>query len=49
MQIYIYMIENSLKYSKLVTGEANVFLQLKEDKLYTLYYHLIEPNIKAEV
>jgi hypothetical protein len=42
------MIENGLEYSKLVTGEADVFLQLKEDEPHTLYYHLTEPNIKAE-
>jgi hypothetical protein len=28
-------------------GEADVFLQLKEGELYTLYYHLAEPNIEA--
>ena len=42
------MIENGLEYSKLVTGEADIFLQLKEDELHTLYYHLAEPNIEAE-
>jgi hypothetical protein len=47
-QTYAYMIENGLEYSKLVTGEAYVFLQLKEDKPHTLYYHLAEPNIEAE-
>jgi len=47
-QTYAYMIENGLEYSKLVTGEADVFLQLKEDEPYTLYYHLAEPNIEAE-
>lgn len=48
MQMYRYMIENGLKYSKLVTGEADVFLQLKEDEPHILYYHLAEPNIEAE-
>ncbi|KAL5313252.1 hypothetical protein ACEPPN_018985 [Leptodophora sp. 'Broadleaf-Isolate-01'] len=47
-QTYAYMIENGLEYSKVVTGEADVFLQLKEDEPYTLYYHLAEPNIEAE-
>jgi hypothetical protein len=47
-QMYAYMIENGLEYSKLVTGEADVFLQLKEDEPHTLYYHLAEPNIEAE-
>ncbi|KAL5312936.1 hypothetical protein ACEPPN_019362 [Leptodophora sp. 'Broadleaf-Isolate-01'] len=47
-QTYAYMIENGLEYSKLVTGDADVFLQLKEDEPHTLYYHLAEPNIEAE-
>ncbi|KAH7364889.1 hypothetical protein BKA65DRAFT_145816 [Rhexocercosporidium sp. MPI-PUGE-AT-0058] len=47
-QTYAYMIENGLEYSKVVTGEADVFLQLKEDEPHTLYYHLAEPNIEAE-
>jgi hypothetical protein len=42
------MIKNRLKYSKLATREADVFLLVKEDELYILYYHLAEPNIKAE-
>jgi hypothetical protein len=46
-QTYAYMIETGLEYSKLVTGEADVFLQLKEDEPHTLYYHLAEPNIEA--
>ena len=47
-QTYGYMIENGLKYSKLATGEADVFLLIKEDEPHTLYYHLAEPNIEAE-
>ena len=47
-QTYEYMIENGLEYSKLTTGEADVFLQIKEDEPHTLYYHLTEPNIEAE-
>ena len=42
------MIENGLKYSYLVTAEAFVFLWIMENDLYTLYYHLTEPNIEAE-
>ncbi|KAH8585875.1 hypothetical protein B0O99DRAFT_646021, partial [Bisporella sp. PMI_857] len=42
------MIENGLEYSKLATGEADVFLLIKEDEPHTLYYHLVEPNIEAE-
>jgi hypothetical protein len=47
-QTYAYMIENGLEYSKLVTGEADVFLLIKEAEPHTLYYHLAEPNIEAE-
>ena len=48
IQTYGYMIENGLKYSKLVIREADIFLQLKEDELYILYYYLAEPIIEAE-
>jgi hypothetical protein len=47
-QTYGYMIKNGLEYSKLTTGEADVFLLVKEDEPHTLYYHLAEPNIEAE-
>ncbi|KAI9738100.1 MAG: hypothetical protein M1818_005528 [Claussenomyces sp. TS43310] len=47
-QTYTYMIENGLEYSMLATGEADVFLQVKENEPYTLYYHLAEPNAEAE-
>ncbi|KAH6667181.1 hypothetical protein B0J14DRAFT_629544 [Halenospora varia] len=47
-QTYAYMIENGLEYSKLVTGEADVFLHVMENEPHTLYYHLAEPNIEAE-
>jgi hypothetical protein len=47
-QTYAYMIETGLEYSKLVTGEADVFLRVQEDEAHTLYYHLAEPNIEAE-
>ena len=44
-QTYAYMIENGLEYCKLVTGEADVFLWIKEDEPHTLYYHLAKPSI----
>jgi hypothetical protein len=47
-QTYTYMIESGLKYSKLAIGEADIFLQVKEDEPHTLYYHLAEPNIEAK-
>jgi hypothetical protein len=47
-QTYAYIIENGLEYSKLVTGEADVFLLIKKAEPHTLYYHLAEPNIEAE-
>ena len=47
-QTYSYMIENGLEYSKLATGEADVFLLIEENEPHTLYYHLAEPNIEAE-
>ncbi|KAH8799457.1 hypothetical protein F5884DRAFT_128577 [Xylogone sp. PMI_703] len=47
-QTYGYMIENGLEFGKLATGEADVFLQVKEDEPHTLYYHLAEPNLEAE-
>jgi hypothetical protein len=42
------MVENGLEYSHLTTGEAFVFLQIKEAVPHTLYYHLAEPNTEAE-
>jgi hypothetical protein len=47
-QTYSYMIENGLKYSKLTTGEADVFLLIKKKEPHTLYYHLAEANIEAD-
>lgn len=47
-QTYSYMIKNGLEYSKLATGEADVFLQVMEDEPHTLYCHLAEPIIEAE-
>ncbi len=48
-QTYGYMIESGLEYSYLVTAESFVFLWIKEDEPHSLYYHLAEPNIEAEV
>lgn len=48
IQTYGYMIENGLEYGKLATGEADVFLLIREDEPHTLYYHLAEPNSEAE-
>lgn len=36
IQTYGYIIENSLKYTKLTTGEADVFLQVQEVEPHTL-------------
>ncbi|KUJ06190.1 uncharacterized protein LY89DRAFT_566771, partial [Mollisia scopiformis] len=47
-QTYACVVENGLEYSKLVIGEADVFLRLKENEPHMLYYHLAEPNIEAE-
>ncbi|KAM3067066.1 hypothetical protein ACMFMG_011739 [Clarireedia jacksonii] len=47
-QTYVYMVENGLEYGKVATGEADVFLWLKEDEPHTLYYHLAEPNNEVE-
>ncbi|KAK2625378.1 hypothetical protein QTJ16_005747 [Diplocarpon rosae] len=43
------MIESGLEFSKVSTGVADVFLRLQEDEPHTLYYHLAEPTIEAEV
>jgi hypothetical protein len=42
------MVENGLEYSYLTTREAKVFLQIRKAEPHTLYYHLVEPNIKAK-
>jgi hypothetical protein len=47
-QTYGYMVEDGLEYSYLTTGEAFVFLQIKEAEPHTLYYHLAEPNTEAK-
>ena len=43
-QPYSYMLESGAEYSCIITGEAMVFLWIKEDDSNTLYYHLAEPN-----
>jgi len=48
-QTCAYMIENGLECSKVVTREVDVFLHLEEDEPHTLYYHLAEPNIEADI
>ena len=41
-QTYSYMLESGVEYSCITTGEAIVFLWIKEDDSQTLYYHLAE-------
>ena len=43
-QTYSYMLESGVEYSCIITGEAMVFLWIKESDSNTLYYHLMEPN-----
>ena len=43
-QTYSYMLESGIEYSCIVTGEAIVFLWIKENDSNTLYFHLAEPN-----
>ena len=43
-QTYSYMLESGCEYGCIITGEAIVFLRIKEDDSNTLYYHLAEPN-----
>ena len=43
-QTYGYMIESGLEYSCIITGEAIVFLWIREEEPNTLYYHLAEPK-----
>lgn len=43
-QTYSYMLQSGCEYSCIITGEAIVFLWIKEDDSNTLYYHLAEPN-----
>ncbi|KAL2357208.1 hypothetical protein BJ546DRAFT_1113171 [Cryomyces antarcticus] len=46
-QTYGYMLENGLEYSYVTTGEAFMFLWIRENEPHTLYYHLTEPNVEA--
>ena len=43
-QTFSYMIENGLEYGYLGTGEAFVFLHVREDDPETVYYRLCIPN-----
>lgn len=43
-QTFHYMIENGLEYSYITTGEAFIFLRIKENDPTTLYYHVTVPN-----
>ena len=43
-QLYSYMLESGSEYSCIITGEAIIFLWIKEDDPNALYYHLAEPN-----
>ena len=47
-QTFSQMIENGLAYSCISTGEARVFLHIREDDPTTVYYHQAEPNQEAE-
>lgn len=49
-QTYVYMLESGLEYSCVITGEAIVFLWIREQEPKTLYYHLAEPKeeVKSE-
>ena len=38
------MLESGIEYSCIITGEAMVFLRIKENESNTLYYYLAEPN-----
>ena len=44
VQTFSYMIEHGLEYGYLGTGEAYVFLRVREDDPGTVYYHLSRPN-----
>ena len=48
-QTYSYMLKSGSEYSCIITGEAIVFLWIKEDDSNTLYYHLAEPNEEVRV
>jgi hypothetical protein len=43
-QTFHTMIESGLEYGYITTGEAYVFLQVREDEPQTLYYHVSIPG-----
>jgi len=43
-QAFHYMIQNGLEYSYITTGEAFVFLHIKDDEPTTLYHHVAVPT-----
>jgi len=43
------MIQCGLEYSYITTGEAFVFLRIKEEDPTTLYYHVTVPNEEADM
>jgi len=43
-QTFHYMIEGGVQYSYISTGEAFIFLWIKEDNPTKIYYHLVTPN-----
>ncbi|EEH40228.2 hypothetical protein PAAG_02283 [Paracoccidioides lutzii Pb01] len=47
-QIFDYMIKEGVENGYLTTGQAFIFLRIKEDDPTTLYYHLAEPIRNAE-
>ena len=48
-QTFHYMIKCGLEYSYITTGEAFIFLQIKEEDLITLYYHITVPKEEADM
>ena len=47
-QTYMYMLESGLEFSCIITGEAIVFLWIREEEPNTLYYHLTEPKEEVD-
>ena len=48
-QTFHYMIQCGLEYSYITTGEAFVFLRIKEEDPTTLYYHITVPKEEADM
>ena len=46
-QEYAYMLEGGLEFSCVKTGEATIFLQIREEDFTTLYYYLALPSQEA--